>query len=102
MLLLADLICLVTAFLLVELVFGAGSGSGDAAPGVVEYLLLLSTLPGWILIAKLYGLYDRDEERTHHATTDDFGGVFNLVTVGIWLFFAVAWVRAWPSRIRRR
>ena len=49
-------------------------------------MLLLATLPGWIVIAKLYRLYDQDEERTHHPTTDDLAGVFHLVTVGVWLF----------------
>jgi exopolysaccharide biosynthesis polyprenyl glycosylphosphotransferase len=92
MLLLADLVGLVTAFFIVEVLFGAGSGPGNAAPGLDEFLLLLATLPGWIVIAKLYGLYDQDEERTHHPTTDDFGGVFNLVTVGVWLFLSVTWI----------
>jgi len=92
MLVLADLVGLLTAFLLVELLFGTGSGSEDGAQGVVEFLLLLATLPGWIVMAKLYGLYDQDEERTHHPTTDDFGGVFHLVTLGMWLFFALTWI----------
>src|SRR5262245_35500023 len=92
MLVLADLVGLVAAFAIVELVVGTGGGAENAAPGIDELLLLLATLPGWIVIAKLYGLYDQDEERTHHPTTDDFGGVFHLVTVGCWLFFALTWV----------
>ena len=39
------------------------------------------TLPAWIVLAKLYGLYDHDEERTDHTTVDDVVGVFHLVTV---------------------
>ena len=35
----------------------------------------------------LYSLYDQDEERTHHPTTDDFVGVFHLVTIGTWVMF---------------
>src|SRR3954454_5175667 len=88
MLVLADIVGLAAAFLTIELVFGAGSGSGNAFHPVLEYGLLLATLPGWIVIARLYSLYDQDEERTHHPTTDDFVGVFHLVTVSTWLFFA--------------
>jgi exopolysaccharide biosynthesis polyprenyl glycosylphosphotransferase len=41
----------------------------------------------WILAARLYGLYARDEERTDHSTADDLGGVFHLVTVGAWIVY---------------
>jgi exopolysaccharide biosynthesis polyprenyl glycosylphosphotransferase len=92
LLVLADLVGLVLAFALVELIFGFGGGSGNRASGLEESLLFLATLPGWIVIAKLYRLYDQDEERTHHPTTDDFSGVFHLVTVGVWLIFAGTWV----------
>jgi exopolysaccharide biosynthesis polyprenyl glycosylphosphotransferase len=46
----------------------------------------------WILAAKLYGLYDKDEERAHHSTADDFVGVFHLVTVVTWLIIAVTYL----------
>ena len=53
-------------------------------------------------MAKLYGLYDRDEERTDHSTVDDLVGVFHLVTVGTWLFFAfAARHRSSPTRASR-
>jgi len=92
MLVLADLVSLVTAFLVIELLFGTGRGTGDSAPGTTEYLLLAATIPGWLVIAKLYGLYDNDEERTHHGTTDDFTGIFHLVTVGVWLLYGLSWI----------
>ena len=44
------------------------------------------------MIARIYGLYDRDEERTHHPTSDDFTRVFHLVTVGTWLLFVTDWL----------
>ena len=53
-----------------------------------ETLLFMLTLPGWVVVAKLYGLYDRDEERTDHSTVDDFGGVFHMITVGAWVLFS--------------
>jgi exopolysaccharide biosynthesis polyprenyl glycosylphosphotransferase len=91
MLVLADVAALVAAFGLVELAFGAQAYRTDTK-GLTAYLFVLATLPGWIVIAKLYRLYDQDEERTHHPTTDDFSGVFHLVTVGVWLIFAGAWL----------
>jgi exopolysaccharide biosynthesis polyprenyl glycosylphosphotransferase len=92
MLLLADVVALATTFAVVELVFGAGSSSYQHFGAGLEYGLLLATLPGWILIARLYGLYDQDEERTHHPTSDELTRVFHLVTVGIWLLFAGEWL----------
>ena len=63
--------------------------AGPFDPKVVTALFLFS-LPVWIFAAKLYGLYDRDEERTDHSTGDDVIGVFHLVTVGTWLLYAFA------------
>jgi exopolysaccharide biosynthesis polyprenyl glycosylphosphotransferase len=84
----ADLVGLTLAFLATELLFGAGRGVANSAGTLAEELLFVISLPGWVLLAKLYGLYDRDVERTHHTTTDDLAGVFNLTTVGTWLFYA--------------
>ena len=83
MLLIADLVGLTTAF--------AVSHAWERASGVdhvslsAEYVLLVLTLPIWVVVAKLYGLYERDEERTDHSTVDDLMGVLHLVTVGSWI-----------------
>src|SRR6185437_5900208 len=71
MLVLADVVALAATFAVVELVFGAGSGAYQHFGTGMEYALLLATIPGWILIARLYGLYEQDEERTHHPTSDE-------------------------------
>jgi exopolysaccharide biosynthesis polyprenyl glycosylphosphotransferase len=91
MLVLADVAGLTAAFLTTQLVYGS-FGSTDTAIGVPEALLFLLSLPLWIVIARLYSLYDADEERTHHPTTDDIVGVFHLVTIGTWMFFGLIWV----------
>jgi exopolysaccharide biosynthesis polyprenyl glycosylphosphotransferase len=85
MLLLADVAGLASAFFLAQALLGSGIGASSA-------LFFLATLPAWVLVAKLYGLYDHDEERTDHSTADEFVGVFHLVTIGAWLLFAGAWV----------
>jgi exopolysaccharide biosynthesis polyprenyl glycosylphosphotransferase len=90
-LLVADLLGLTLAFLITETVFGTGHGWQRVQPH--EAALLAMTLPVWVLVAKIYGLYDRDQERTDHSTVDDFTGVLHLVTVGVWLVFAGA--RIW-------
>jgi exopolysaccharide biosynthesis polyprenyl glycosylphosphotransferase len=43
-----------------------------------------------LVLAKVYGLYDRDEERTHHTTVDDVAGVFHVVTVTAFLLLATS------------
>jgi exopolysaccharide biosynthesis polyprenyl glycosylphosphotransferase len=87
MLLGADVIGLLLAFALAEWIV-AGHSSADQIDALDEVLLFLATLPAWVVTAKLYGLYDRDEERTNHSTVDDFAGVFQMITVCTWLFWA--------------
>ena len=89
-LLAADIAGLLIAFFAVELVFwhrqvnGLGFGA--------ETAVFFCTLPVWVLAAKLYGLYDRDEERATHSTADEVVSVFHLITVGVWVFFATSWL----------
>jgi exopolysaccharide biosynthesis polyprenyl glycosylphosphotransferase len=91
-LLLADLLGLSIAFLLAQTLFGLDFEANDHINPATEYLIFMATLPFWIVVAKLYGLYERDEERTDHSTADDVVGVFHLVTVGAWMFFVGAWL----------
>jgi exopolysaccharide biosynthesis polyprenyl glycosylphosphotransferase len=86
-LLLADGIGLTSAFVITSLAFGPGEGAENRLALGAEYALFLLTLPLWMLAAKLYELYDRDEERTEHTTLDDLVSVLHLVTLGAWLLF---------------
>jgi exopolysaccharide biosynthesis polyprenyl glycosylphosphotransferase len=90
MLLAADLLGLAFAFVAAELAYGSGGGSTNTLGLEAEALLFAASLPCWVVLAKLTGLYDRDEERTNHSTADDIFGVFQLVTVCTWLLVAVA------------
>src|SRR5207248_8183587 len=89
-LLVADVVGLMLAFPVSALI-ARGRTAGNL-PAEVEFELFLLTLPVWVVAAKIYGLYDRDEERTDHSTVDDVMGVFHLVTVGAWLLFAGTWL----------
>ena len=83
---------LVLAFALAQVVFGRARWArrqvarGSSSPGSC------SRCPLWLAARPALGLYDRDEERTDHSTVDDVFGVFNMVTVGVAGFFALAWV----------
>jgi exopolysaccharide biosynthesis polyprenyl glycosylphosphotransferase len=91
-LLAGDLAGLVLAFAATEIALGALSSS-RSRPAIAElFLYFVISLPGWVIAAKLYGLYDHDEERTDHSTTDDVVGVFHLVTVAVWVLYAGAWL----------
>ena len=81
-LLAADVTALLLAFVLADLI---GAGSDRARPA--EVALFVLTIPVWVVAAKLYGLYERDEERVDHSTVDEIVGVFHLVTLGTWFYF---------------
>jgi exopolysaccharide biosynthesis polyprenyl glycosylphosphotransferase len=85
LLLAADVLGLALAFAITELIFGS-HGTPDSVGLGAEVALFVLTLPIWLLGAKLFGLYDRDEERAHYSTTDDLVRVFLLGTVGVFVF----------------
>ena len=90
----ADVVGLSIAFVLAESLVGPGVSIGHA-------LLFVASLPVWIVVAKLYGLYDHDEERTDHSTADEFVGVFHLVTIGAWILYAGAWLTGlWTPELK--
>ncbi len=56
--------------------------------GLTELAWGMLLLPMWILLFKLYGLYDRDGKRVSHSTVDELPWIFHaLVTGGLlgWL-----------------
>ena len=87
MLLAADLVGLVGALLIAEWIVAQADRGAVGAQD--EILAFLASIPIWVVAAKLYGLYDHDEERTDQSTADDFAGVFNMVTVCAWSFWVV-------------
>jgi exopolysaccharide biosynthesis polyprenyl glycosylphosphotransferase len=89
-LVLADVVGLTTAFGLAE-VISARAVTHDHVGIDAESLLFVLTLPAWVVVAKLHGLYDNDEERTDHTTADDLVGVLHLVTLGLCLFAFAGW-----------
>jgi len=92
MLLLADVVGLSFAFALAQIVIGpAGAGLGRVN-ALGELIVFVGTIPIWVLAAKIYGLYDHDEERANHSTVDEVVAVFHLVTVSSWTLFMGAWL----------
>ena len=88
MLVLADVLGLATAFALTELL--APTANPGQASVLQEVLVFLAIIPAWVLAAKLYGLYDRDEDRADHSTGDELVGVFNAISIGAWILVAIA------------
>jgi exopolysaccharide biosynthesis polyprenyl glycosylphosphotransferase len=103
MLLAADFVGLTVAFMLAQLLVPPDGSDSGRVGSEIELLVFLGTLPIWLLVARLYGLYDHDEERTDHSTVDDFVGVLHLVTIGAWVFFAISWAtriaEPYPSKL---
>ena len=80
MLLIADLLGLVVAFLTVELIFAVwGSGRFVARP---NDLVFRAMLPGWILLAKLDGLYDHDGSAPTTRRSTTWRPSSDFVTIG--------------------
>jgi exopolysaccharide biosynthesis polyprenyl glycosylphosphotransferase len=90
----ADVVGLAIAFVVAQRLYAAHL-NGDHVDAMGEFLLFVLSLPAWTIAAKLYGLYDHDEERADHSTVDDFVGVFHLVTVGTFVLLVVSHYGEW-------
>jgi len=83
-----DAVCLAVAMAVaMALVGGARGHSWD------EYMLYGSiTLPAWVVLFNMYGLYDRDAKRLSHSTLDDLPSLFQGLLLGcllLWCWFVV-------------
>jgi exopolysaccharide biosynthesis polyprenyl glycosylphosphotransferase len=96
-LLVADVLALGLAFAAVQLVFGLGTHPGDRYDDFQELGFFLAMIPFWVVVAKIYGLYDRDEDRADNTTADDLIGVVHVLTIGTWLVFAASSVSGLAS-----
>jgi exopolysaccharide biosynthesis polyprenyl glycosylphosphotransferase len=67
----------ITAALAIAAVFF--QSSDDALPQMFWGLVML---PAWILLFKVYGLYDRDAKRVSHSTVDDVPWLFHVLLIG--------------------
>jgi exopolysaccharide biosynthesis polyprenyl glycosylphosphotransferase len=90
----ADAVGVTMAFAVSSVAFPAAD---DRIQPAGEIVLFALTLPMWLLLAKLQGLYERDEERADHSTIDEFAGVLIIVTLGTWFFQALAWMTGLAS-----
>lgn len=95
LLLIADIVGLLGAFLL-ALALVSTSPALDVVDERWEIGLFVASLPLWVLIARMHGLYDRDEERTDHSTIDDIFGVLQMASVGTWGFLAITEISGLP------
>jgi exopolysaccharide biosynthesis polyprenyl glycosylphosphotransferase len=70
-------------------------GIMTAVEGTTDPLWVLPTLPGWVVLAKVEGLYDADHPRIWHLTTDEAPAIFHWITLSVAgsLFF----IRALPD-----
>jgi exopolysaccharide biosynthesis polyprenyl glycosylphosphotransferase len=95
LLLFADLAGLTAAFVFAMAVVPAAAAS-DKVGMQWELALFVASLPLWVVLARIHGLYDRDEERSDHSTVDDIFGVFQVVTIGTWSFLALTYLLGLP------
>jgi hypothetical protein len=95
LLLLSDVVGLTTAYLLALALSPAATGT-DRVAAWWEVALFVGSLPLWVFLARAHSLYDRDEERSDHSTVDDIFGVFQVVTIGTWSFFALTYLTGLP------
>ncbi len=84
----SDAVCLAVAMAVAMAL--AGGMHGHSWPELLLYGLI--TLPAWVVLFKMYGLYERDAKRLSHNTLDDLPALFHALLFGcllMWCWFAV-------------
>jgi exopolysaccharide biosynthesis polyprenyl glycosylphosphotransferase len=82
-LIVADVWSLGITFAIVHVIMGTNRGFTSEK----ELILFLLSVPCWLALAGLYGLYEGDRLRADTTTLDDFWLLFHAITVGGWLVF---------------
>src|ERR1700761_8587052 len=63
---------------------------GPRHHAVRDLVVVVVSLPVWLLLMKVYGLYDADDKRISHSTVDDVPWVFHAIVfgaLGLWTVF---------------
>ena len=92
----ADALGITLAFAIATLGFQTVATADRIQPSGEIFLFLL-TLPMWLMLSKLQGDYERDEERADNSTVDEFVGVLIVVTLGAWFFQVLSWLTGLAS-----
>ena len=87
---LCDIAALSLAFVITEFTLGVGSGRSNRLPDGQEYLLFALSIPVWVFLANLHGLYDRDGARADHGP---------LMTSAQWSSWSPSVVGPWLARL---
>jgi exopolysaccharide biosynthesis polyprenyl glycosylphosphotransferase len=83
----ADVLTFGLAFVLVTQVFM------PVDVGALHVVLLVAVAaPMFVVIAKMYGLYDRDEDQPQHSTVDELDAILHMVLTGTFLAATGAWL----------
>ena len=77
----ADVAGIIVAYLCVWMV------SPPVAGDVTDRLPLLASLPLWVLLNKVMGLYDRDDKLIHKSTFDELPKLLHSLTIGALLVY---------------
>jgi exopolysaccharide biosynthesis polyprenyl glycosylphosphotransferase len=65
---------------------------GRREDAMLEALLIVPTIPGWFLLFRAYGLYQRPIRQFEPTHLDDFSALFHLLligTLGLWVWFRI-------------
>jgi exopolysaccharide biosynthesis polyprenyl glycosylphosphotransferase len=82
----ADSVALVLALLVALAIVG------DRDRPLLDTLLIVPTIPGWFLLFRAYGLYQRPLRQFEPTHLDDFSALFHSLligTLGLWVWFRI-------------
>ena len=77
-----DLVAIAASFAVTVALLGDSAG--------LQFALGLALAPVWVVVFKIYRLYDRDANRISHSTVDDIPSLFHAVLVGVVMFFVLS------------
>ena len=89
----SDLLALLTAFALAQLVAAAAVGEGTLG------ILFLCSLPVWLVGFKTAGLYDRDQRLINHTAVDEISDLIRVTALCTSLLVVLTWAVD-PSAVR--
>ncbi len=80
------------------LALAIGIGLFDGGAHRMDLVYCLPLIPGWLLLFRAYGLYERDIKRISHGALDDVPNIFHALLIGTLITWT--WLRVLPGAER--